>query len=139
MVEGILAQTGYYGLTRMFEDGHNNEGVPRLPGLVGGLESIRGDEGRHVGFGMTKLKGLIEDDDVDPVLLSETIRELLGLVQGTLTPDEDEDTQEGPDVLDDDELTEYAMGKHTERIEQITGVSKDIPSVERLTSIEAAD
>jgi ribonucleoside-diphosphate reductase beta chain len=139
VVEGILAQTGYYGLTKLFEDGHEQEGVPALPGLTEGLKLIRGDEGRHVGFGMAKLKGLVERDEVDPMLLSKTVGELLGLVEGTLTPDEDEDTDEGPDVLDDDELAEYAMGKHSERMEQITEVSEDIPDVEELTRLEAAD
>ena len=139
VVEGILAQTGYYGLTKLFEGGHEQEGVPALPGLVEGLELIRGDEGRHVGFGMSKLKRLVEEDEVDPMLLSETVGDLLGLVEGTLTPDEDEDTDEGPDVLDDDELAEYAMTKHTERMQQITDVSEDIPDVEQLTRLEAAD
>jgi ribonucleoside-diphosphate reductase beta chain len=139
VVEGILAQTGYYGLTKLFEGGHEDEGVPPLPGLVEGLESIRGDEGRHVGFGMSKLKRLVSEEGVDPVLLSETVGELIGLVEGTLTPDEDEDTDEGPDVLEEGELAEYAMTKHTERMQQITDASEDIPDVEELTRLEAAD
>jgi len=51
-VEGILAQAGYWWLTRNFGD----EGVFTLPGLVEGIERIRGDEGRHVRFGTEKVK-----------------------------------------------------------------------------------
>ena len=139
VVEGILAQTGYYGLTKLFAGGHEEEGVPHMPGLVEGLELIRGDEGRHVGFGMAKLKGLVEDEQVDPMLLSETVGELIGLIEGTLTPDEEDDTDDGPDVLEEGELAEYAMTKHTERMQQITDVSEDIPDVQELTRLEPAD
>jgi len=139
VVEGILAQTGYYGLSKLFAGGHEEEGVPALPGLTKGLEKIRGDEGRHVGFGMSKLKRLVSEEDVDPMLLSETVGELLGLIEGTLTPDEDDDTDEGPDVLEENELAEYAMTKHSERMSQITNAGENIPDVEELTRLEAAD
>ena len=130
-IEGILAQTGYYALHRTFSGEEN--GMPELPGLVEGLTLIRQDEGRHVGFGMAQLKELVSEEGVDPSLLSETVGDLVQLVQGTLVVEE-------PDVeptVPPEELTEYAVGKHTERMEQITDATKHIPDVEQLTSVES--
>jgi len=136
VIEGILAQTGYYGLTKVW--GPQVEEYPELPGLVEGINLIRQDEGRHVGFGMAKLRDLVQSGEVDAELLDETVGELVLLVQGTLTPDEEEQAalDELPQVLDDDELTEYAIGKHTERMGQITDAAQAIPDVDQLTALE---
>ena len=136
VIEGILAQTGYYGLTKVW--GPQVEEYPELPGLVEGINLIRQDEGRHVGFGMAKLRDLVQSGEVDAELLDETVGELVLLVQGTLTPDEEEQAalDELPQVLEDDELTEYAIGKHTERMGQITDAAQAIPDVDQLTALE---
>ncbi|MFD1512357.1 ribonucleotide-diphosphate reductase subunit beta [Halomarina rubra] len=128
-VEGILAQTGYYGLQRAY--GPDNEELPHLPGLVEGLNYIRRDEGRHVGFGMTMLKELVTEG-VDPQLLHDTVGELLPLVDSITTDGLEE---EGP-AASPDELRSYAAGKHTQRMKQITVASEAIPDVEQLTSLE---
>lgn len=128
-VEGILAQTGYYGLQRAY--GPGNEELPTLPGLVEGLDFIRRDEGRHVGFGMTMLKELVTAG-VDPQLLHDTVGKLLPLVDSITTDRLEED---GP-AASPDELRTYAAGKHTQRMKQITVASEAIPDVEQLTSLE---
>ena len=132
VIEGILAQTGYYGLTKVW--GPGVEEVPELPGLVEGINLIRQDEGRHVGFGMAKLRDLVQSGAVDADLLDETVGELVGLVQGTLTPDEEVPEEE--QVLEEDELTDYAVGKHVERMGQITDAAQAIPDVDQLTALE---
>ena len=129
-VEGILAQTGYYGLQRAY--GPENEALPHLPGLVEGLDYIRRDEGRHVGFGMAMLKELVAEG-VDPQLLHETVGELLPLVDSITTDGAEE--EEGPGASPD-ELRSYASGKHTQRMKQITVASETIPNVDQLTSLE---
>jgi len=130
-IEGILAQTGYYGLHRTFSG--EAEGMPELPGLVEGLSLIRQDEGRHVGFGMAKLRDLVQGAGVEPALLSETVDELVALVQGTLVPEEAEAEPAVPPA----ELIDYAVRKHTQRMEQITDAAAEIPDVDQLTSIES--
>jgi len=132
VIEGILAQTGYYGLTRAFSG--EFEGVPELSGLAEGLALIRGDEGRHVGFGMAKLRELVLDEGVDPDVLSSTVADLVGLVRGTLAAGDDEHA--GEPILDPGELIAYAVEKHTDRMRQITDAAADIPDVERLTSLD---
>jgi ribonucleoside-diphosphate reductase beta chain len=130
-VEGILAQTAYYGMTQAYSEGGD---LPHLPGLIEGLSLIRGDEGRHVGFGMRKLKDLVADG-VDPQLLHETVEELLPLVNGITVGDvEDESEIVGGPTPDD--LRAYAAEKHTERMQQIVDASRDIPDVETLTRLE---
>jgi ribonucleoside-diphosphate reductase beta chain len=129
VIEGILAQTGYYGVQTSYSG--DVEGLPRLPGLVEGFTSIRGDEGRHVGFGMAKLKGLVESGAVDPALLHETVNELTPLTNGIVQASAVEDTPGvGPA-----ELTAYASERHTQRMEQIVDASADIPSVDELTRL----
>lgn len=127
-VEGILAQTGYYGLQSTF-DGSTD--APELPGLVEGLTSIRGDEGRHVGFGMAKLKGLIQDEGIDPQLLHDTVAELATLTQTIVREASSEETA-GPSP---DELVAYTASNHTDRMEAIVDAT-ELPDLETLTSIE---
>ena len=128
-VEGILAQTGYYGLTRQF-DADTYPDVPHLPGLVEGLTSIRSDEGRHVGFGMAKLKELVESGRVEASVIEETVGELLPLVQASI-PDYEEDDS----GVQTGELVEYATTKHGQRMQQITAANESIPDVDELTAL----
>ncbi|THE64152.1 ribonucleoside-diphosphate reductase [Salinadaptatus halalkaliphilus] len=133
-VEGILAQTGYYGMQTSY--GGEFEELPYLPGLVEGFTNIRSDEGRHVGFGMNQLKKLIADG-VDPELIEDTVTELIPLVQG-ITEDnryqpDDPDERVG---LEDGELAAYAVEKHTDRMQQITDAAADIPDVDDLVALE---
>lgn len=133
-IEGILAQTGYYGLTLAY--GENEPELPDLPGLVEGLKLVRSDEGRHVGFGMAKLKLLVSSGSVDPELLRETVDELVPLVQESLTGNGGASTESGPGPTPSD-LADYAYTKHEQRMRQITTASEKIPDVEELTELEA--
>lgn len=135
-IEGILAQTGYYGMQQSFSEDSHPE-LPGLPGLFEGFNHIRQDEGRHVGFGMAKLKELLTEEDVDPQLLSETVNELMPLVDGiTTNPEEEGEMDIGPTP---DELRQFASEKHVQRMQQITDASEEIPDVETLTELEGVD
>ncbi|UPM44120.1 ribonucleotide-diphosphate reductase subunit beta [Halocatena salina] len=128
-VEGILAQTGYYGLTREF-DAETHPTLPHLPGLIGGLTQIRSDEGRHVGFGMAKLTELIQTGRVQPDVIESTIGDLLPLVAAAIPSQE----RDGPGISSTD-LIEYARNKHDQRMTQITTASQQLPTVEELTTL----
>ena len=133
-IEGILAQTGYYGMQRSYDGEFEN--LPTLPGLVAGFQQIRADEGRHVGFGMAKLEALVESG-VEPELIEETVTDLLELVTAIVEDDpfqpDDTTLQFGPA---EGELAAYAVTKHQERLEQIFDDSKAIPTIEELTSLD---
>ncbi|WP_187291494.1 ribonucleotide-diphosphate reductase subunit beta [Haloterrigena turkmenica] len=80
-VEGILAQTAYRWVETRYSG--ELEAVPELPGLVNGFRYLRRDEGRHVSFGVTKVRKLV-DKGVDPETIVETIDELVPLVETTI-------------------------------------------------------
>ncbi|MDJ1433030.1 ribonucleoside-diphosphate reductase [Halostagnicola sp. A-GB9-2] len=136
VVEGILAQTGYYGMQRSF--GGEFETLPHLPGLVEGFTSIRSDEGRHVGFGMNQLKKLIAEG-VEPALIEDTVNELLPLVQGITEDDRFQPEDGEPAGLEEGVLASYAVEKHTDRMQQITNAAADIPDVDELVQLEGDD
>lgn len=113
-VEGILAQAGYWWLTQNF----GNDGVFALPGLVEGIERIRGDEGRHVGFGTEKVKQNVQDG-VSAGVVTETVNELLPLVQDSLRNAEAAPVDEDDFVEGRASVVAYAAEKHGERVEAI--------------------
>jgi ribonucleoside-diphosphate reductase beta chain len=135
VIEGILAQTGYYGMQQAYSKDNHPE-LPYLPGLYEGFTKIRGDEGRHVGFGMAKLKELITEDGVDPHLLDGTVNELLPFVTAVAANPEDQYVENaGPTP---EELQQFAAEKHVERMEQIKDAARDVPDLESLTELEGA-
>ncbi|MEE6210355.1 hypothetical protein U3A55_09320 [Salarchaeum sp. III] len=82
---------------------------------------------------MHQLKESVEAGDVDPEFIRDTVDDLLPLVQESVTPD----AGSGGAVADDPlGLVEYAVDKHTQRMQQITNASADIPDVDTLTALE---
>lgn len=133
-VEGILAQTGYYGMQQSF--GGSYDDLPHLPGLVEGFDKIRSDEGRHVGFGMNQLKKSIKRGEIAPSLIDETVDELLPLVQG-ITEDPNFQAEDAePTGMEPGTLAEYAIEKHAQRLNQIKDAASEIPDVDELVKLE---
>ncbi len=130
-IEGIMAQTGYYAVQTGYS-GDISE-LPQVPGLVDGFAKIRGDEGRHVGFGMAKLKELIEKEGVSIDVVHETVNELLPLTQEVAATAAASEDGAG---LGEEALTAYAAEKHLQRMEQLSDTSADIPPIEELVAIE---
>jgi ribonucleoside-diphosphate reductase beta chain len=138
-VESVLAQTGYYGLQSAFSPsgpemlddvGEEGESI-HLEGLIEGITYIRSDEGRHVGFGMQKVRELIQEGEVDPDVVQETLQELMGHVAGAV--------QGSNMTIDAAPLVEYAQDKITRRIEILTEAEAELPPVEELVQIEEAE
>jgi len=133
VIEGILAQTGYYGMQRSYSADDHPE-LPHLPGLYEGFTRIRQDEGRHVGFGMAKLKELVSEAGVDPHRLDETVNGLLPLVDDIAANPDDQYVEDvGPKPT---ELQSFATEKHIQRMEQIKDAAEDIPDLDSLTELE---
>ena len=139
VVESVLAQTGYYGLQASFSDAGPDDWGDEvdtediyLDGLIEGITRIRSDEGRHVGFGMNKVQGLIAEESVDPDIVQGILTDLLPLVAGTVQTEFDTGADPAP-------LIEYAQEKLSKRIEIITDADAELPPVEELVKIEGAD
>jgi ribonucleoside-diphosphate reductase beta chain len=129
-VEGVLAGTGYWWLIQNFGEG----GVAHLPGLVEGVARIRSDEGRHVGFGVNKLKGYVEDG-MDASLVDSTVNPLLGLVQSSLRNAERAEVDAGELAVGSDGVVRYAAEKHSERLEQIKTSGAETPDADEMATV----
>jgi len=137
VVESVLAQTGYYGLTSRFDDSaadiyDDDLETPHLPGLVEGINYVRSDEGRHVGFGMQKVRHLIHEEGVNDAVVQETLQELMPLITDTVTANQIEDADQTP-------IVEYASDKLTRRIEILTEREAEIPPVEELVKLDSVE
>lgn len=134
-VESVLAQTGYYGFQSAFSDGGHDEvgemDWPNLEGLINGIEKIRSDEGRHVGFGMHKVQNHIEEDGVDPSVVEDTLNDLLPHIMGTFS--------DFTTAIDPTPLVGYAGDKLSRRIEILADSEAQIPPVEELVKLESDD
>jgi ribonucleoside-diphosphate reductase beta chain len=134
-VEGILAQTGYWGLTKNFDG--TKEDLPHLPGLVKGIKLIRRDEARHVGFGMRKVKEAIHEEGVDEEVLHDTLGDIVPLVQKTVmhvwdsVDDPDSFPGTGPG-----RLARYAADRHQGRMKQMLDDDASIPQLDELTALD---
>jgi len=130
-VESVLAQTGYYGFQSAFSEKGSNEVAtgewPTLPGIVTGLQKIRSDEGRHVGFGMQKVRGYVQRGEVDPAIVEETLNELLVHIMGTVN--------DFSETVDPAPLVTYAGDKLGRRIEILTDADAEIPPVDELVEL----
>ncbi|MFB6143567.1 MAG: ribonucleoside-diphosphate reductase [Halorientalis sp.] len=136
VVESVLAQTGYYGFNARFNEAgpdvyDDDVEQPELDGLVEGVNYIRSDEGRHVGFGMQKVRTLIHEEGVDPDLVQDTLQDLLPLVSDAVQATATEEVDPTP-------LVQYASEKLTRRIEILTDAEADLPPVEELVQLEDA-
>ncbi|MDQ2049237.1 ribonucleoside-diphosphate reductase [Natronolimnohabitans sp. A-GB9] len=72
-IEGVFAQVGFRAVRETF--GSETDG-PVLHGLTEGFEHIRRDEGRHVGFGLAKLEGLLASGAVDQERIEDVVTTL---------------------------------------------------------------
>ncbi|WIV65985.1 ribonucleotide-diphosphate reductase subunit beta [Natrialbaceae archaeon AArc-T1-2] len=81
-VEGTLALTAYDWIRERY--GGETAGVPALSGLLEGVENVRRDEGRHVGFGCLCVRDLLESGAVEPGLVRQALADLLEPVEATI-------------------------------------------------------
>jgi len=131
VVESVLAQTGYFGIQSAFSDAGSDEVAlkdwPNADGLVEGISKIRSDEGRHVGFGMHKVRNYVQSGDVSADVVQETLQDLMPHVAGTVGDFEH--------AVNPVPLVDYSRDKLMRRIEIITDADAEIPHVDELVKI----
>ncbi len=115
IVEGVLAETGYYGYFNMLE--RNNI----MPGLRQGINNLKRDESRHIAYGVFLISRLVaQDKDLWSVVearMSELLPLALGVVQET---DEDPTSEaERPFGIRVEEYMAYATMQFQKRIARI--------------------
>ncbi len=113
IVEGVLAETGYYG----FYTALKARGV--LPGLVQGVELIQRDEARHIAFGVYFLQRHVQADpslwNVIEDRMNELLPAALAIVSDTLIPYGDEI----PFDLNVADMVNYASEQFVKRIHAV--------------------
>jgi len=73
VVEGMLAETGYFAYANMLE-AHN-----LMPGLLEGIQLLKRDESRHIAYGIYLISSMLKDAGDWPVV-EETMTSLTPLV-----------------------------------------------------------
>ncbi len=124
IVEGVLAETGYYGYTRELTEQGKMPGMQQLVGLV------KRDESRHIAFAIYYLSRLMaEHGDVVWEALRERMNELLPLTLGVVNDSYDAWGDDPPPFdLPREEVLAYAttqFQKRLQRIERARGQTLD--------------
>jgi ribonucleoside-diphosphate reductase beta chain len=124
IVEGVLAETGYYGYTRELTEQGKMPGMQQLVGLV------KRDESRHIAFAIYFLSRLMaEHGDVVWEALQDRMNELLPLTLGVVNDSYDAWGDDPPPFdLPREEVLAYAttqFQKRLQRIERARGQTLD--------------
>jgi ribonucleoside-diphosphate reductase beta chain len=114
IVEGVLAETGYYAFHQMLEDNDLLPGMRKVTGL------LKQDESRHLAFGVYFLSRLVAEhgDDVWACIESRMTTMLplaLGMIEDTFSP-----YDELPFGLDQQVFIEYATRQFQKRYARIS-------------------
>ena len=108
IVEGVLAETGYYSY---FESLEQND---LLPGLRSGVAKLKQDESRHIAYGIYVSARLLAEHDVWPTIETR-MGELLPLAMGVI-----DESLGGFDVLPfglaPEQFVEYATSQFGKRL-----------------------
>lgn len=115
IVEGVLAETGYYGYSRTLTENHLLPGMQQFVGL------LKRDESRHIAFAVYFLSRLMaEHGDIVWEAFQQRMNELLPLTLGVVNDsyDANEDEELPFDVSRDDVLA-YAMTQYQKRVDRI--------------------
>lgn len=110
IIEGVLAETGYYGIFKALR------GRGLMPSLTRGLELVQRDEARHVAFGLHLLSRLLKADPALWSVVDGQLNKLLPLAQGVFMEVLGEFLPMIPFDLDLNDMLTYASGQYMARI-----------------------
>lgn len=110
IIEGTLAETGYYGLFTALRDKN------LMPAFTQGLEYIQRDEARHIAFGLNLLTRIIEADPKQWGRIQARTNNLVGLTQGIITEVLDKFLPDIPLGLDLNDIMMYSAGQFMARM-----------------------
>lgn len=115
IVEGVLAETGYYGYFNMLDRNHI------LPGLKQGIGLLKRDESRHIAYGVFLISRLVAQDKSLWSVVEERMNTLLPLALGVVqeTDAEPENQEERPFGMQTEEYMIYATTQFQKRMARI--------------------
>lgn len=111
VIEGMLAETGYYGFRRSLKQ----NGI--MPGICAGIELTARDESRHIRYGVFLLQRLVSEDDTIWEVIKTRMNEIFPLAMA-ITPEywESYDEDNPPFGLSMMEFVEYSAHKFDGRM-----------------------
>jgi ribonucleoside-diphosphate reductase beta chain len=113
IVEGVLAETGYY----VFLDVLKRNEI-ELPGLIEGITHIKRDESRHIAYGIYLISRIVAEYPHLWEKVEERLNTLMGLAQGFVSESFRAYT-EIPYRVTEEELISYAFGQFEKRYERL--------------------
>ncbi|MFW5748897.1 MAG: R2-like ligand-binding oxidase [Chloroflexota bacterium] len=136
IVEGVLAETGYYSFYTALRE--NN----LMPGVTVGIDRLKQDESRHIAYGIYLISRLVAENPTLWELAETTMNNLLMPAVGVVTESFEPYGDAIPFGLNVDDFTNYAMmqfQKRFVRIQQSQGAA--LGDVEAMThaAIDADD
>ncbi|BBL93418.1 ribonucleotide-diphosphate reductase [Thermus thermophilus] len=137
IVEGVLAETGYYAYYRAAE-ALKEQGV-KLPGTLEGVRHVQRDESRHIAYGIYLLSRLLSENpslwDTVERRMNYLLPYALGVVQDIFRA-----YPEGfPLKLEMGEFVNYAMGQFQKRYRRLDlARNQNLQEVERI-ALETAE
>lgn len=122
VIEGTLALTGQYTVTKVFEE----RGI--LPGFLEGFRSISTDEHRHVAYGTWFLQSKVRENPAHAARIQAKLAELLPVAAGVLVPP---GLNLGDDYeilgISNEEVNEFAFTALSRRL-KVIGVTLGAPA-----------
>lgn len=117
IIEGVLAETGYYSYYDMLE--RNNV----MPGLRQGIGLLKRDESRHIAYGVYLISRLVAQQPELWEIVEQEMNRLvvyaLGVVSESFQDSADVSPEDMPFSLQSQEYLEYATTQFTKRLARI--------------------
>lgn len=108
-VEGILAETGYESFFKTFSLNQ------KLPGLIKGIQNLKRDESRHIGYGTYLLQRLISEHDHLYDVIMQKLSELVPYSTALINENYNK-YEEPPFTTDIDEFLDFAIRQYSVRL-----------------------
>jgi ribonucleoside-diphosphate reductase beta chain len=123
IVEGVLAETGYYGYFNMLD--RNNI----MPGLKEAIGYIKRDEARHLAYGVFLISRLVAQDPSLWPFVEQTMNKLLVPSLGVVNElfEGSEEMEEIPFGLNMEEYLNYATVQFSKRFQRIQRAREQTP------------
>ncbi|MFP4321623.1 MAG: ribonucleotide-diphosphate reductase subunit beta [Anaerolineales bacterium] len=110
IIEGMLAETGYYGLFTALRDQN------LMPSFARGLEYVQRDEARHIAFGLHLLTRILTENPELRPLVDARCNALMNITQGIIIEVFDAYLPDLPLGLDLNDLIGYSAKQYMARM-----------------------
>jgi len=113
IVEGVLAETGYYGLFKVLDE------KQMMPGLREFVGKLKQDESRHIAYGIYLISRLVAENGEEVwKAFNDQMNKLLMPAMQVVAESYDR-FEVVPFDIDQEELTNYAMGQFQKRLARV--------------------